>query len=210
MPEFVGTLRNPGISFGAAPPGSPVDGNLWVLPFDTTAGVMWMFRYRSASASTYKWEFIGGPPAYAEVVTTQTTTTTATWLDLATVGPQITVPRAGDYLGIGEAAMTHSATVSQTYVGLALNAAAPAIAGLRDAGGALNVVVPIQGKLAGMAAGDNLRMRYYNATTGTATYQNRQLSVFPCGSPDARLARGQVQDRQADRAARAAAESLPA
>jgi len=55
-------------------PSSPVDGDIHVYPADTTNGVMWHFMYRSAPND---WEFIGGAPLFAEVVTDEATTSTA-------------------------------------------------------------------------------------------------------------------------------------
>src|SRR5215475_514814 len=46
----------------AAPPASPLDGQLWVLPVQApdSTSALWLLRYNSAG-STYKWEFLGGP-----------------------------------------------------------------------------------------------------------------------------------------------------
>lgn len=66
------------------------------LEVDATDGVYWRFRYRAASASTYKWEFVGGPDLFEEVVA-QETTTSSTYTDLSTSGPTATVPRPGEY-----------------------------------------------------------------------------------------------------------------
>src|SRR5262245_9498436 len=102
-------LENSGrASYGTTPPASPADGDEWILPADATNGVMWQFRYRAASASAYKWEFIGGPPLVIYIVTTETTTTTGAWVDLTTVGPAFTAPRGGDYLFAGSVDMFHS------------------------------------------------------------------------------------------------------
>lgn len=57
---------------------------------------VWAFRYNAASGSTYKWEFAGGSPAVSEVLTNESTSSTA-YAALTTAGPTITVPRAGDY-----------------------------------------------------------------------------------------------------------------
>jgi hypothetical protein len=59
-------------------------------------GAVWHLRYRSASASAYKWELVGGSLVSAEV-TTQQGTASITYVALATAGPLITVPLAGDY-----------------------------------------------------------------------------------------------------------------
>jgi hypothetical protein len=87
------TWREPILS---ALPGTPTDGQIINYLADATAGVVWRLRYRSASASTYKWEFLGGPSLRAEVAT-QETIPSGTYGDIATVGPSVTVPLAGDY-----------------------------------------------------------------------------------------------------------------
>ena len=60
-----------------------------------TLGVEWHLRYRATSASSYKWEFVGGGPMLATGMgsLTQTTVTTAP----LTGGPTFTVPLAGEY-----------------------------------------------------------------------------------------------------------------
>lgn len=62
-----------------------------------TYGAAWRLRYSAASASAYKWEFIGGPPIEAEVDTNESTTSGA-YVNLATVGPNVTPPAVGEYL----------------------------------------------------------------------------------------------------------------
>ena len=55
-------------------------------------------RFNAGSASIYKWEYIGGMPVYAEVLTTQTGSAWAgVFQDVVTVGPQVTLPLAGIY-----------------------------------------------------------------------------------------------------------------
>lgn len=76
-------------------PGSPYDGQEVVYLADSANGITWHLKYRSASASTHKWEFIGGSPLISMIDTSEAITTT--WQNLATDGPSITIPRAGDY-----------------------------------------------------------------------------------------------------------------
>jgi hypothetical protein len=76
-------------------PTPPFDGFEVFYAADASSGVIWHLRYRSGGG-TYKWEYVGGPPLVSEVVT-QESTTSATYAALATAGPSITVPLAGDY-----------------------------------------------------------------------------------------------------------------
>jgi len=94
----------PTVTYGTTPPGSPADGDIWYFPADATGGVIWMFRYRAASASTYKWELVGGPPVTLSWVGAPTIINTMTQVGATGVyypniaGAVLTAPRAGDYL----------------------------------------------------------------------------------------------------------------
>lgn len=82
----------------SALPTTPTDGQEISFTADATNGVKWLLKYRAASASIYKWEYIGGSPLSAEVVTSaHETTTSTTYVALTTTGPSITLPLAGDY-----------------------------------------------------------------------------------------------------------------
>lgn len=94
-------------------PGAPVDGDMCL--FQSTAmatdGAVWMLRYRSGGG-TYKWEFVGGTPLYAEVTTAETTGS-GSYVALGTAGPIVTLPLAGDYdVEIGMAATPNTANGS--------------------------------------------------------------------------------------------------
>jgi len=94
-------------------PASPVDGQRCILTDSLTAGTFhWLLQYVAARASN-KWVFIGGAPQESEVATGQGTNSTS-YTDLATVGPSIALPVAGDYIvRIGYQARI--GTTSQTY-----------------------------------------------------------------------------------------------
>ena len=85
-PQFVTTL-----------PASPIDGTEVYYQADSTNGVIWHLRYRAASASAYKWEYVGG----SELTTTNTNYPNAqspsTYTDIPS-SATITVPLAGDYV----------------------------------------------------------------------------------------------------------------
>lgn len=79
-------------------PGGPVDGQRAVLVDSVTnPSYQWEFRYNAQSTSAYKWEFVGGTPAYVALEVAEQLTATA-MSDLATVGPSFVIPRSGDYL----------------------------------------------------------------------------------------------------------------
>src|SRR5262245_8394309 len=83
----------PVITYAATPPASPQSGDLWYLPADATNGVVWVFRYNSGSASSFKWEFIGGPP-WAITPALFRPSATASYQSDTAAGSTITVPRA--------------------------------------------------------------------------------------------------------------------
>lgn len=78
-------------AMNTTPPGTPGNGQRWVLPVDTTNGVFWHFIYYTTLA---QWVFMGGSPltAYSQ---TPTGTTSAAYV---TAGISVTCTRAGDYL----------------------------------------------------------------------------------------------------------------
>ena len=83
---------------GTSFPASPANDDEYVYVADGTNGVYWRFKYRSA---TSKWVFVGGAPLFSQVATEESTSS-ATYAALATAGPSITLPFAGDYdVGIG-------------------------------------------------------------------------------------------------------------
>jgi microcystin-dependent protein len=75
-------------------PSNPIDGQEVYYIADEPTGIIWHLRYRAASSSIYKWEYVGGPPIVAQ-----------TDADQGSAGgtaphstPILTLPRAGDYL----------------------------------------------------------------------------------------------------------------
>jgi hypothetical protein len=89
-------------AFSGGPPGSPTDGDIWIATDPQTAGggQRWQFQFNAGSASIYKWEFIGGAPAY--LGPQGSLTTSATGQHDLTGGPTIVQSRDGDYImGLG-------------------------------------------------------------------------------------------------------------
>jgi hypothetical protein len=163
-------------------PGSPVDGQHIIYVADATNGVLWPLRYNAGSASAYKWEFVGGSPLTAEVATTENTAST-TYADLTTVGPQVTIPLAGDYLitgGIiaGPTTSVFLAAIAAVKLGAAatsdndrLAQAAFSTANNSSAGGSTL-------RRNALAAAAVLKMQY-RVTAGTGFFGGRYLAVVP-------------------------------
>lgn len=87
---------DPAVPLVALLPSAPTDGQVVAYLADATNGIVWMLKYRASSASAYKWEFLGGSDLFAEVPTAESTAS-ITYAAMATAGPAITLPLAGDY-----------------------------------------------------------------------------------------------------------------
>lgn len=83
-------------SIGTSLTASPANGEKYVYQADTANGILWEFRYNSGSASTYKWELVGGNYLFANINTNEGRGSTG-YADLATNGPSVVLPLAGDY-----------------------------------------------------------------------------------------------------------------
>ena len=85
-------------TYGVAFPGSPSDGQEHILVDSVTNPTyQWRFRYNAGSTSAYKWEFIGGSPAYSAQAG-GFVVNSGTYMDGTPVGPQLTLARAGEYI----------------------------------------------------------------------------------------------------------------
>jgi hypothetical protein len=174
------------VGFGTSLPASPVDGQEYILTDSVSAPTyVWRFRYNNQSASAYKWEFIGGAPKRVEVATLESTATTGSWLDLATVGPSFTVPRAGDWATTMSLIYSGTTASSLSNVGVAQGAGTPAgsVGIFAHPTGTISsgqVVLPNQVHT-GVSASVELRMRYNHTafSAGTASFSSRTLSVVP-------------------------------
>lgn len=172
-------------------PTSPVNGQECYFLADATNGVVWHLKYRAGSSSLYQWEYIGGPPLIHKIDTDQTFAEQAptTYVDAATVGPQITLPLSGDFTyhmsaNLYVASETGNAAA---YVGLSVAGAAPAgpdvaqhpgwVTGEFGAGTQFHKT----GSLLNRIKNDVLKMRYWVNTTaaGTAHARWRELQVTP-------------------------------
>lgn len=102
-PFYVGRVEITGSGTSvSALPASPYDGQIIFYTADATNGIIWQFRYRAASASSFKWEYVGGTPLFTTinntgVTGTSETTASNTYVALTTPGPSLTCPLGGDY-----------------------------------------------------------------------------------------------------------------
>jgi hypothetical protein len=168
-------------------PATPYDGQIVDLLVDSagTYGGPFLYRckYRAATAGAYKWQVIGPPILNAEVLTGQAVTS-AGWANAATVGPDITVPFAGNWEYGFEMWCTNGvATFVDVYPGLSIGGAAPVAAdyNLASMPATLNYKVWISRSrvLPGLAAGTLLRVQYGSNPSQSITYTNRRLWARP-------------------------------
>lgn len=88
---------NTTLSVGTSLPGSPADGDEYVLVDSTTAPTYALhFRYASGISDANKWVYIGGGPIRAFEASTFSTASTTDVTDAN--APSITIPRAGVWL----------------------------------------------------------------------------------------------------------------
>jgi len=108
---------------GTELPTAPADGQEYDYVVDATNGVVWRFRYRAASASTHKWEFVGGAPLrMAAPGSAEVEVPSTAWVKPSNA-PSVTLPVAGDYvLDTLGTVVFRSGAGAQTFIG-AINAA---------------------------------------------------------------------------------------
>lgn len=176
-------VRFEGNVTGTTFPTNPADGQTFIYNADTTNGVKWEFQYRAASASTYKWESIGGAPMVSVVDADETFTDDAAYHDTATAGPTVTVPLPGDYLYVASANLYHATGATDMEIGVkpgAAGVAAPHRAQVRIAGATVPVTVTFSNQFLGLAASTALKLQYLSAAAaGAANTRWRSLSVVP-------------------------------
>jgi len=158
-------------------PSPAYDGQEVYYLADAANGVIWHLRYRAASTSAYKWEFVGGPSLYGYVAASESRAS-ATNGDLTTLGPDVTPPLAGDYDAEWGARMQSSvAGVFEAYMSIpALGTEACShIFAAQFAGG--NGVIKVRKTIT--PAGTLLRAKYSTQGGLQASFGGRWLEVTP-------------------------------
>lgn len=175
--------QGPVTTYAAVPPLTARTGDFWGLLADPALGVNWTFRYRGDSASTFKWEFIGGPALYAELTVGENTTSTS-YAEIVpgTVGPSLTVPRAGVY-EIMFACQCSSAAGSASGACAVKLGAATAVDTDGSSQGTAAPPAPYNASMARtinrtLAAGDVVTLQY-KVNQGTGQFLNRNLQIRP-------------------------------
>lgn len=165
-------------------PSSPVDGQEIFYIANSANGIIWHLRYKSTSGY---WEFLGGSPLYAEVTTSESTVSTG-WTNLATIGPTISVPLAGDYM------ISHGALITGPLATAWFGAMSYAVGGTAAADADAvwiyttesdytqrdKASVSREKRKTGIAASAAITAKYRGGAGGyTTTYENRWIAIIP-------------------------------
>jgi hypothetical protein len=171
----------------AALPANPIDQQECVYIADAANGVKWHLRYRAAAVGPYKWEVIGAGSLYARVNADEGTMATAAYADLATVGPSIAAPLAGDYeYDAGATAFLPVDNGSRdAYLGIKTGAGNTATVDrvtIYDYGTpSANLPLVAGGLVTPAAAGDVVKLQYQTSGLPTAAvrFSSRYLRLRP-------------------------------
>ena len=118
-PQGVPGTPAPTVAYGTSLPASPSDGLEAILVDSTTAAkYAWRFRYNAGSTSTYKWEFVGGPPLTSTGGSMELVDQTDP-IDV-TGGPSVDAPRAGIYSVVLGGSIRNNGTYSSGSLGVDL------------------------------------------------------------------------------------------
>lgn len=169
-----------GPTYVTALPASPVDGQEVYYAADAANGVIWHLRYRAAASGSYKWDFLGGPALQATVDNYETLAGSLSYRDLATVGPTVTTPLAGDYT------VEHGAYIEGTAHDVVMSYAIGATAAV-DAdwvrvaiGAGLNIQHPFRSKRkTALPASTALQMKYSTRNPSTVAFNYRRIAIWP-------------------------------
>lgn len=138
-------------------PAGPADGDEIEFLADPANGVVWRFRYRAASSSAHKWEFVGGPPLVSSLAVAPVDYAfSVAYADLTGFVP-LSVAVAGDY----DIRLTASiiATTGTPHIAL--------MAALAVGGGAVSDLNAVQWNLNDTAeASGSLWRRFADMTAG--------------------------------------------
>lgn len=160
-------------------PVGPADGQEIYYLADAAAGVVWHLRYRSASGSTYKWEFVGGSPIVKP--STASDNTTSTSFVNATNGPSVTPPLAGEYLLEASFVGNHSAAGGGIQYGVSqggVDLGKPAVIAVSAQAGQNMAITGLQAEPQALTAtAITSRIKANNA--GTATFSFKAIKLTP-------------------------------
>lgn len=167
-------------------PGSPVDGQEVIL-VDSLTVPTYAWRLRFATAPTPDiWEFVGGSDKIVKVSygTYEQIGSAGSWQNLATTGPDFTIPATGTYqVRWGAKFNIGDANNKDLYMGLTVgntNPPEPTAEFFNSANVAMIASETMQDERA-FTVGDIARCRYYTSAVGSnaPSWMNRYLSIRP-------------------------------
>lgn len=183
-PPRTSYLESTSIAF----PADPRDRDEVYVVVDDTNGVVWHFRYREGSASSYKWEFVGGPALSQTIKGNNTSasdsegTASTTYTDLATPGPAVALPFEGDYMVQIEFNGNNGTDGGGNYMSYAIGGTAAsdndAIETFQSGAVSVTAMHSRTKRKDGLTA-VTLTAKYKRNTAGTAAYWRRFMSVTP-------------------------------
>ena len=161
--------------YGTSLPGSPSDGDEYILVDSTTTPTyQWRFRYNASGATAYDWEFIGGSEKMLYRADDEAVGAATTWALVN--GPNFTVPRAGIYVCHSILGRHYSGAAATVYMSVLVNSGSPALYMASD----LSAGGPMQGQVQELtcAASDVIRAVYFSSRSDTRINE-RSLLVRP-------------------------------
>ena len=161
----------------ALPTSEAVKGDRLSYVTDKTNGVVNDFVYDGEGE--FPWKYVGGPPLFAEVETSETIGNT-TYVALATAGPSVTVPLKGDYMvtiacGI-DASGGMSAWMSYDIGG---TGASDNDGAIRSSGAAVGVATATRTRRKTGLAASTALVSKYKRSGSTVTARHRTMLVQP-------------------------------
>lgn len=172
------------IDFGlvTALPASPPNGSFCTYTDSLSAPTYrWRLQYNASSASSSKWECIGGTPIVARADAQRTLTNQTTYANLPTDPMAITAPLAGDYDITIEGDLWTGTGLTAAFLSYAIGATAASDAWAITGSTTQNVVVSCSKttRQTGVAAAASIAEKGKTSTTNTGTFQERRLRVMP-------------------------------
>lgn len=164
----------------SSPPSSPQDGDLWYAASGLSDAPLWTFRYNASSASSYKWELVGGSE-HVITITSYTGWNTSAWT--AMNGVAYGFPRNGDYLIRGQwsfdagGAYSYGAAIG-TYQGVSYDVGAQSWMTTFGAD-YLTIVAPARVVTNTDGSSGAVALMYYAATAAPSAFFSGQISIQP-------------------------------
>jgi hypothetical protein len=162
-------------------PGSPT-GNQQAILTDSLVSptYSWLLQW---NAATSQWIFLGGADWIGAIDTDQTSNGAGVFVDLATVGPSFTTPRAGTYQ-IAWSAETYINAAATNHIGVNVNGVLPVIS-TNTALTIQHVATGVHGvgacsprSFSGIGAGQVIKLQYHDGG-GLSDFLIRRLSIRP-------------------------------